>query len=83
MNVNQKIIIRILDYIKKMNNDEEFKNNSFDAFEYLVIRTRPDIKAQRLNNILNGKAKRITLQEICIICDALNIELTDLFKGIE
>ena len=34
-------------------------------------------------NILNGKAKRITIKELCIICYALNIEITDLFKGIK
>ena len=29
------------------------------------------------------KFKRITIKELCIICYALNIEITDLFKGIK
>lgn len=49
--------------------------------EFLCTRVNPDITPKRLVNILNDKAKRITIKELCIICYALNIEITDLFKG--
>lgn len=84
MNIYQKIVVEILKYIEKMDNDEEFKKNYPDitATEYLIAKANPDIKPQRLINILSGKAKRITLQELCIICYWLNIELKDLIKKI-
>lgn len=68
-----------------MDNAEEFKKTCPDitAAEYLIAKANPDIKPQRLINILSGKAKRITLQELCIICYWLGIELKDLFKNIE
>lgn len=68
-----------------MDNDEEFKKTCPDitAAEYLIAKANPDIKPQRLINILSGKAKRITLQELCIICYWLGIELKVLFKNIE
>ena len=85
MNIYQKIVVEILKYLNKMNNDEAFKKNCPDitAAEYLIAKANPDIKPQRLINILSGKAKRITLQELCIICYWLGIELKDLFKNIE
>ena len=66
-------------------NDENYKKRFPDmsASEYLITKANPDIKPQRLINILSGKAKRITLQELCIICYWLDIELKDLFKNIE
>ena len=68
-----------------MNNDEEFKkvNPGITAQEFLCARVNSDITPKRLVDILNGKAKRITIKELCIICYALNIEITDLFKGIK
>lgn len=85
MNIYQKIVVEILKYLNKMDSDEEFKKNCPDitATEYLIAKANPDIKPQRLINILSGKAKRITLQELCIICYWLDIELKDLFKNIE
>lgn len=85
MNIYQKIVVEILKYLNKMDNDEAFKKNCPDitAAEYLIAKANPDIKPQRLINILSGKAKRITLQELCIICYWLDIELKDLFKNIE
>ena len=85
MNIYQKIVVEILKYLNKMDNDEAFKKNCPDitAAEYLIAKANPDIKPQRLINILSGKTKRITLQELCIICYWLNIELKDLFKNIE
>lgn len=85
MNIYDKITIEILKYIDKMNNDEEFKkvNPGITTQEFLCTRVNPDITSKRLVNILNGKAKRITIKELCIICYALNIEITDLFKGIK
>lgn len=85
MNIYQKIVLEILKFLEKMDNDEEFKKTCPDitATEYLIAKANPDIKPQRLINILSGKAKRITLQELCIICYWLDIELKDLFKNIE
>ena len=85
MNIYQKISVEILKYLDKMDNDEEFKKTCPDikAVEYLIAKVNPDISPQRLMNILSGKAKRITIKELCIICYALNIEITDLFKGIK
>lgn len=85
MNIYQKISVEILKYLDKMDNDEEFKKTCPDikAVEYLIAKVNPDISPQRLMNILNGKAKRITLQEVCIICHWLNIEVAELFRGIE
>ena len=85
MNIYQKIEVEILKYLEKMDNDEEFKKTCPDitATEYLIAKANPDIKSQRLINILSGKAKRITIQELCIICYWLDIELKDLFKNIE
>ena len=85
MNIYGKIVKEILKYLDKMDNDEEFKKNCPDikAAEYLIAKANPDIKPQRLMNILSGNAKRITLQEICIICHWLNIEVADLFRNIE
>ena len=85
MNIYQKIVVEILKYLNKMDNDEAFKKNCPDitAAEYLIAKANPDIKPQRLINILSGKTKRITLQELCIICYWLNIELKDLFKNID
>lgn len=85
MNIYQKIVLEILKFLEKMDNDEELKKNCPDitAAEYLIAKANPDIKPQRLINILSGKTKRITLQELCIICYWLNIELKDLFKNID
>ena len=85
MNIYEKVTIEILKYVDKSNNAEEFKkiNPGITAQEFLCARVNPDITPKRLVNILNGKAKRITIKELCIICYALNIEITDLFKGIK
>lgn len=85
MNIYQKLVKEILKFLEKMDNDEEFKKTcpNIKALEYLIAKVNPDIKPQRLINILSGKAKRITLKELCIICYWLNIELKDLFKNIE
>ena len=85
MNIYEKVTIEILKYVDKMNNDEEFKkaNPGITVQEFLYNRVNPDITPKRLVNILNGKTKRITIKELCIICYALNIEITDLFKGIK
>ena len=71
--------------LEKMDTDKEFKKTYPDikSVEYLIAKANPDIKPQRLINILSGKAKRITLQELCVICYWLNIELADLFKNID
>lgn len=85
MNIYQKISAEILKYLDKMDNDEEFKKAcpNIKAVEYLIAKVNPDISPQRLMNILSGKAKRISLQEVCIICHWLNIEVAELFRGIE
>lgn len=85
MDIYQKIVREIYKYLDKMDNDENFKKNFPDitASEYLITKVNPDIKSQRLINILSGKAKRISLQEVCIICYWLNIEVSDFFKNID
>ena len=85
MNIYQKIVLEILKFLEKMDNDEEFKKNNPDitAQEYLCAKVNPNITPKRLVNILKGKVKRITLQEVCIICYWLNIEVPDLFRDIE
>lgn len=81
MNIYEKITKRILFYLDNMNNDEEFKKNNPDitAQEYLCAKVNPNITPKRLVNILNGKAKRITLSELVHISRVLNIEITDFF----
>lgn len=81
MNIYEKITKRILFYLDNMNNDEEFKKNNPDitAQEYLCAKVNPNITPKRLVNILNGKAKRITLSELVHIARVLNIEITDFF----
>lgn len=84
MNVYQKISLEILKYIDKMDNDEEFKKRcpGITATEYLITKSNPNIKPQRLINILTGKVKRITLKELSIICYWLDIELSDMLKRV-
>lgn len=81
MNIYEKITNRILFYLDNMNNDEEFKKNNPDitAQEYLCAKVNSNITPKRLVNILNGKAKRITLSELVHISRVLNIEITDFF----
>ena len=69
MNIYDKVTIEILKYVDKMNNDEEFKkvNPGITAQEFLCARVNSDITAKRLVNILNGKAKRITIKELCML----------------
>ena len=85
MSIYEKVTIEILSHLDKLNNDEDFKKNNsgITPQEFLCARVNPDISPKRLFNILNGKAKRITIKELCIICWALNIELKELFKNIE
>ena len=85
MNIYEKIVLEIFKYLDKINNDDEFKKTypGITATEYLIAKANPDIKPQRLKNILSGKAKRVSLQEICIICHWLNIEVSDLFRNID
>ena len=66
MNIYQKIVLEILKFLEKMDNDEEFKKTCPDitAAEYLIAKANPDIKPQRLINILSGKTKRITLHTL-------------------
>lgn len=68
-----------------MKDDEEFKKTcpNVTPQEYLIAKANPDIKPQRLINILNGKVKRITLAELVVISRVLRIELVDLFKDNE
>ena len=65
-----------------MKDHEEFIKNcpNVTPQEYLIAKANPDIKPQRLINILTGKAKKISLAELVIISRALRIELVDLFK---
>ena len=81
MNIYEKITKRILFYLDNMNNDEEFKKNNPDitAQEFLCAKVNSNITPKRLVNILNGKAKRITLSELVHIARVLNIEIKDFF----
>ena len=82
MNINERIIIRILEILDKLNNDEKFKKNCPDitATEYLCAKVHNHITPKRLVNILTGKAKEITLSEVICIAKALNVEVNELFK---
>lgn len=82
MNIYEKITNRILFYLDNMNNDEEFKKNNLNitAQEYLCTKINPNITSKRLINILNNKAKRITLSELVYIANVLGVDITDLFK---
>ncbi len=82
MDIYKKITLKILCYLDEMNNEEEFKNScpGITSQEYLCAKVHPNIKPKRLINILNGKAKRITLSELVYISQALHIELTEFFK---
>lgn len=84
MNIYKKITLKILDYLDKMNNDDEFKKVCPDttAQEYLCAKVNPNITPKRLINILTGKSKRITLSELCYIAEALQIDVSDLFKDL-
>lgn len=85
MNIYEKITIQILSYLDKMNNDDEFKkiNPRITAQEYLCARVNPNITPKRLINILNGKAKRITIKELSIICYGLNVEVPEFLKNVK
>ena len=82
MNINERIIYNILKQLDKMNKDEKFKerNPNILAQEYLYAKLQPYIKIKRLSNILNGKAKRITLDELVHIANALNVRIHELVK---
>lgn len=82
MNIYEKITNRILFYLDNMNNDEGFKKNNpnITAQEYLCTKINPNITSKRLINILNNKAKRITLSELVYIANVLGVDITDLFK---
>lgn len=84
-NIYERITLKILSYLDKMKDDEEFKKTcpNVTPQEYLIAKANPDIKPQRLINILNGKVKRITLAELVVISRVLRIELVDLFKDNE
>lgn len=85
MNIYEKITIEILSYLDKMNNDNEFKkiNPGITAQEFLCARVNPHITPKRLVNILNGKAKRITIKKLCAICYGLNIGVPEFLKNIK
>ena len=82
MSLNDKIILKILDYLDKMNSDEEFKKTcpNITPQEYLCVKVQPYIKPKRLINILTGKVKRIRLDEVDIISKVLNVDVTYFFK---
>lgn len=83
MNIYEKVTKRILFYLEKMEKDIDFKKNNpnITAKEYLYNKVIPNITSRRLSNLLNGKAKLITLTELVYITQALNIEIYDLFKN--
>lgn len=85
MNIYEKITLKIWSYLDKMKDDKEFIKNcpNVTPQEYLIEKANPDIKPQRLINILTGKVKRISLAELVIISRALRIELVDLLKDDE
>ena len=82
MNIYEKVTKKILFYLDKMEKDKDFKKNNpnITSKEYLYNKVIPNITSRRLTNILNGKAKIITLAELVYIAQALNIEVYDLFK---
>lgn len=85
MDIYEKLTIKILFYLDEINKNDDFKkiNPGITSQEYLYLKVNPNITQKRLANILNGKAKRITLKELYIISNALNIELIEFFKDIK
>lgn len=84
MGINEKIVLNILEQLVKLNEDENFKKSCPDitAQEYLCAKVYPKIKPQRLANILNLNIKRIRIDEVDIIAQALGIDVSVLFKGL-
>ena len=82
MTINERITKNILIKLNEMNNDTIFKERcpNIRAEEYLYAKVSKKIKIKRLTNILNRKAKRITLEELVCIADALNVYLYELVK---
>ena len=80
MNVYDNIVLNIWYYLDKLNNNKEFIKNcpNITPQEYLIAKTTPDIKPKRIIKILNGKSKRIRINELIIISRALNVKLKDL-----
>ena len=85
MNIYDKIILKIWSYLDKLNYNEEFKKNcpNITPQEYLIAKANPDIRPQRLINILTGKAKRITIIELFVISRVLRIKIEELLKDEE
>ena len=84
MNINEKIVLNILEKLVKLNEDENFKKScpGVTAQEYLCAKVYPHIKPQRLVNILNLNIKRIRIDELDIIAQALGVNISELIKNI-
>ena len=65
-----------------MDKDDNFKERfpNISSLEYFYQNLQPFISNKRIVNILNGKSKRITLEELIHIANVLNVHLYELVK---
>lgn len=80
MNTRENVIYNILKRLNELNENEELKKNKISSMEYLYAKVYKSIKPKRLNNILNNKAKKISLKELDCIAKALHMSTYELFK---
>jgi len=82
MTINEKIVRNIFLILEKMDKDDNFKErfSNISSLEYFYQKLQPFISTKRIVNILNGKSKRITLEELIHIANALNVHLYELVK---
>lgn len=78
MELQDKVVLNIIGYMDKLN--IEIKDNKVKSYvEYLSKKS--DLSLKRLNNILDvNKKRKIRLDEVCKIADALNVDTYILFK---
>ena len=78
MELQDKVVLNIIGYMDKLN--IEIKDNKVKSYvEYLSKKS--DLSLNRLNNILDvNKKRKIRLDEVCKIADALNVDTYILFK---
>ena len=82
MTIKEKIVRNIFLILEKMDKDDNFKERfpNISSLEYFYQNLQPFISTKRIVNILNGKSKRITLEELIHIANALNVHLYELVK---
>jgi hypothetical protein len=75
MNIQDSVINRILYLL-----EEKGYYNMNEKIDYLYVNTY--LEEKRLKNILNKKAKKITIKEIDAIAYALGMSIKELFENL-